>query len=321
MERDNPLGTARSLPPLLADRRPGTRIALDIGATKLAVRAAGPDGSAGLYRRWAGDDPEADLALICSAIADVRCRLGDAVRQVGVAAAPTVDHHGRVTAWPSRPAWAGLPLGEALAEAAGAPVAIADDGMLAALAEADASGCADLAYIGLGTGVGGGLVVGGVVLRGAHGTAGEIGHLPVDPAGPECACGRRGCLQAYAGGSALATRAATLRSEPTSTRQLVAAIAAGDRWAVQVADEAALALARAVITLTEVVGPAEVHIGGGLGAALADLPQRVGAAVSGMGRAGHRLPVVRAAALGSHASLAGAMLLAQRPSALSPAPG
>jgi kanosamine 6-kinase len=291
-------------------------LAVDIGASKLALRAAGGAAPYQVTRAWAGGDLAADVAMLREQIGTARARAGGGFAGVGVASAPTVGPDGRITAWPSRPAWVGLGLAAEITAAAGAAPVIADDGAAAALAEASAADCADLAYIGIGTGVGGGIVAGGVLLRGAHGTAGEIGHLVIDPAGPRCRCGRCGCLQAHIAGPVLARRASVLRGEAVTTRQLAAPAAAGQQWAERVLDEAALALARAVVVLSELTGPARVHIGGGLGTVLLDLPRRTDALLAGMSRDGHRLPAVATAVLGADASLAGAMLLAQRPDLL-----
>lgn len=284
-----------------------TLLGLDIGATKLAVRAIAPDREWTARVEWAGDGWGDDLALLSDILAEARAAVGT-VDRVGVAAAPTVDAAGRVTAWPSRPAWVGAPLVDTVAAATGAQVRIADDGSLAALAEADAAGCPDLVYLGIGTGLGGGLVVGGRLVLGATGTAGELGHLPLSPNGLPCGCGRRGCLQTVVSGPALAARATQLRGRPTSTEELASAVHNGHPWALQVVDEAADALAWAVVLLSELVEPARVHIGGGLGAALPELPDRITAALRP--RPGHPLPVIAPALLGPDASLAGALLLA-----------
>ncbi|MGJ3560808.1 ROK family protein [Streptomyces sp. INA 01156] len=122
-----------------------------------------------------------------------------------------------MVAWPSRPSWAGLRVGTLLERVLpGVPVAHEDDGSLAALAEAAATGARDLAYLGVGTGIGGGLVLGGALHSGPRGGAAEIGHMVVDPGGPVCVCGRVGCLQAVASGTATLARAAALLGAPVA---------------------------------------------------------------------------------------------------------
>jgi kanosamine 6-kinase len=284
-------------------------IAVDIGGTKLALRAEAAGVTWTAREHWSGADADQLVALLTRA----RRRIGDRIDRVAVACAPSLDPAGRVVAWPSRPSWVGLPLRELVSAATGADdIVFSDDGTLAALAEADAAGCPDLVYIGLGTGVGGGIVSGGRLLVGFDGGAGEIGHLTVDRHGRPCSCGRRGCLQATASGVALERRAGELRGARTTTVQLVEAIHAGDPWALQVFAEAADAIAAAVTAIDEVVRPARVHLGGGVGRALPDLPRRVTAGLARQRRLGRSLPTVHAAASPGNESLAGALLAARQ---------
>jgi kanosamine 6-kinase len=284
-------------------------LALDIGATKVAVRTAS-------YERaqpWSGTGRDSDLrgletlirAATGAAPPAVAASGGGTWRRIGVASAPTVDGDGVVVAWPSRPSWVGLPLVALLREMTGGEVVVADDGAVAALAEAAEAAVDDIAFLGLGTGVGGGLVARGRLL------CGEPGHLPVADRGPLCNCGRRGCLQSFVCGPALAARATVLRGRPTSTHDLVAAAGTNAVWAARVVGEAADALARAVVILAETTRPARVHLGGGIGTALTELPARVTSALESWRRPGHPLPSVHHALLGADASLTGAVLLAQ----------
>lgn len=318
---------------------PGSWLGVDVGATKLAVTAvsgtrtwrsaadwpggegsgAGPVGVGGSpgaaarsAARGAARGALADLARLREVVSRARAAVGGRIDRVGLACAPTVGADGRIVAWPSRPAWLGVPLLAELRDAAGAPVVFADDGSLAALAEAEAAGCTHLVYLGLGTGLGGGVVSGGRLLTGAYGGAGELGHLPIEPTGVACRCGRTGCLQATVNAAALAAHASRLRGRATTTAELVAGFAAGQWWAVDVVDTAARTLARAVLVISEMLQPARVHLGGGLGSALADLPARVTAALRPLARPGQWLPIVAPARLGPDASLAGALLLARR---------
>jgi kanosamine 6-kinase len=292
---------------------PARWLGIDIGATKLVVRAETGTGDWETAVPWPPGGPAADLAVLRATVAEARRRAGGPIARVGVAAAPTIDRAGTVSAWPSRPTWVGTALLDVLTAACAAPVLVADDGSLAALAEAEAAGCDDLAYFGLGTGVGGGLVVGGHLVRGAFGGAGEIGHLPIEPYGPACECGRRGCLQARLSAGALSRRAGRLRGRTASPHDLVRGVEEHRRWALRTLDEAATALARAVLIVSELVEPAQVRIGGGLGAALPALPPRVTAVLETMRRPGRHPIAVRPAALGARASVAGAVRLARDP--------
>jgi predicted NBD/HSP70 family sugar kinase len=121
----------------------------------------------------------------------------------------------------------------------------------------------DLAFLALGTGLAAGLVLDGAVRRGSGGTAGEIGHVPVDPAGPVCPCGQRGCLELYASGSAVDRLWPTTSGRPAPV-ELFEAAAAGDQAAVEARGRYADAVAAAVRMLVLSVDVRTVVLGGGV---------------------------------------------------------
>ncbi|MEV6612963.1 ROK family protein [Streptomyces sp. NPDC051051] len=289
----------------------GGILAVDIGGTKLALRAVAS--GAAVYEDavlWpVGGAVEDDAELLEASVAKAVGAWGEAPVRIGVATAPNVGADGCVVSWPNRPDWVGRSLRAPFA-GTGAEVLFGDDATLAGLAEARSAGSRDLVYLGIGTGVGGGLVSGGRLLTGAWGTAGELGHLVVDPEGPRCRCGTRGCLQAAVSAEALAAHASAGRGLPTTTSELVAGVDRAEPWAERTVDHAADAIARALRALVELVQPAHVRIGGGLGAALAPLPHRVAQHLSATVRPGRPLPEVGPAVHGPHSSLAGAVLLA-----------
>ena len=178
----------------------------------------------------------------------------------------------------------------ALAEARlNCPVLLENDGNAAAFAEyvRGAGQQAEvLMLITLGTGVGGGIVVSGVLAGGSHGLAAEVGHLPVDPAGPDCCCGGRGCLELYASGPGLATQARARAGQPEgaailssaggqpgeiTARQVVAAARGGDAWAAGLLARAGRAVARAVACVTPVLDPDLVVLSGSVAMSAGDL--------------------------------------------------
>ena len=124
---------------------------------------------------------------------------------------------GRIELFPNLPGpWRGEPMVEPLAVALGVPVAIINDARAFTLAEARlgaAAGCATVACLVLGTGIGGGIVVDGRLHFGRHGRAGELAHHVVVPGGPACGCGNRGCLEAVASSGALAALAGAATAE------------------------------------------------------------------------------------------------------------
>ncbi|PRZ07659.1 putative NBD/HSP70 family sugar kinase [Isoptericola sp. CG 20/1183] len=121
----------------------------------------------------------------------------------------------------------------------------------------------DLAFLALGTGLAAGIVLDGRLRRGSHGAAGEIGHVPVDPAGPPCACGQRGCLELYASGSAVTALWPTATGRPAPV-ELFEAAAAGDPDALVARATYARAVAAAVRMLVLTVDVQHVVLGGGV---------------------------------------------------------
>ncbi|MGH9247466.1 MAG: ROK family protein [Acidimicrobiales bacterium] len=166
-----------------------------------------------------------------------------------------------------------IALAERLADEAGLRPIIENDvnaaaiGVTTALALGDED---DLAYLSIGTGIAAGFVLGGRLRRGRRGTAGEIGHLPLDPAGPVCECGQRGCLEAAASGPAGARRWPSANGVAPAVALLAAARAA-DADAVAARDEIAEYLAAAVTLLALSVDPDLIVLGGGVAEAGRDL--------------------------------------------------
>ncbi|MEO9322464.1 ROK family protein [Nocardioides sp. C4-1] len=167
------------------------------------------------------------------------------------------------------------PLRDLLADRLDHPVVLENDVNAATLGAAEATGARDLALISVGTGLAAGLVLDGVLRRGVHAAAGEIGHVPVDPAGRRCECGQVGCLETIASGSAVA------RAWPSAVRPpavaLFAAAEAGDTDALAVRDALAGGIAAAVRMLCLAVDVDHVVLGGGvaqLGEPLAEVVRR-----------------------------------------------
>lgn len=122
-----------------------------------------------------------------------------------------------------------------------------------------------MAYLNLGTGLAAGIVIGGALWRGSRGTAGEIGHIPIDPLGPVCSCGQSGCLEVLASGSALARQWPT--EHPNPIQHLFEAAAGGDSAAMRIKSKLLESIASAVRILVLAVDVEVVVIGGGIAAA------------------------------------------------------
>ncbi|MFB7515239.1 ROK family protein [Streptomyces sp. NPDC056144] len=294
------------------------RLGIDVGGTKIALRLEYADSATGeirtreVVRRWSESATlDTDLATLAEAVAAVADPVVP-VASVGVAMPATLDRDGRVRGWPNRPFWQGLDLAEVLAELLpGATVRTADDGDLAALAEADAAGCRDLVHIGVGTGIGGGVVLDGRISPGTARGSCEVGHLIVDRAGERCDCGRRGCVQSVASGRAVLRRASACRGRVVGFDELRTAWLESQPWAVKAVTESADAVATAAVGLCELTHPQFVTIGGGFASGVPGYVDEVARRAKELSRpAGPEIRVVPAL-LGGTSSLDGAVLLAR----------
>ena len=295
--------------------RPGCRsvadtvvAGLDVGGTKtLAVAVdAATDAVLATVRRPTGAGGEGLLRSTGDVLAELAGAAGlpvDGFAAVGVGVPGLVDRAAGTVRHAVNLGLGDDPVGLAghLGRLAGAPVVVDNDVNLAALGAAVALGCrGDLAYLSVGTGLAAGLLLGGRIRRGAHGAAGEIGHLPVDPDGPLCECGQRGCLEALASGAAIAARWPAGDGEVAATTSLLAAAAAGDPAAETVLAEVAGHLAGAVALLAQTVDPELVVLGGGVAEAGTGLLDAVRDALRR--RAGHA-PVLAAIDLADRVAL------------------
>ncbi|MEV0442029.1 ROK family protein [Streptomyces spectabilis] len=289
-------------------------LGVDIGGTKVAFRAE-TDAECVHESAFAWHPRHSaaqDLRQLADAVDELRARLGASFRAVGVAMPATVEPDGHVRAWPGRPEWTGTDLGAALRPLfPGAALAWADDGDLGALAESRDSGCDDLLYLGVGTGVGGGLVLGGEPCPGPGRGSFEAGHMVVELSGPRCDCGRRGCLQALASGPATLRRAHRLRGSAVTFDDLLTAWGDGRPWAVTALRRTCRALAAAAVGVQELLRPRLVRVGGGFASGIPGFVGLVADHVTELARPGlPPLPVERAA-LGGLSSLHGAVSLAR----------
>ena len=309
-------------------------LALDYGGTKLTAallrqgdthwaelkRSASPPGHDGAYERQA----MSELARQVLA--------GRQPQAIGVSfGGPVLQSHGLVLLSHHIAGWENTPLAEQIRAEFGAPAAVANDGNLGALGEwrfGAAAGCRSVLYVTVSTGIGGGWVLGGTIWDGADGMAGEIGHIEVRPGGAPCACGRRGCTESEACGTAIGrmarqaiaadiSRGHQLLSLSGGSIEAVTAVHVaqaaqnGDPLACQVIDEAARMLGTGIGTAINLMNPERVVIGGGV----AKSGERWWQGVRAMARY-HALPQMRVdiqpAALGDDAPLWGAVALGEQ---------
>ena len=307
-------------------------IGVDIGGTKvLAVLL--DDGEIVAETRAptpkAGDDV---LEVVTSAVASLQTsdRVG-LLRGIGVGAPGLVDANGVLRFAPNLPGGAGLAIKAGVeARFPGVVVRAGNDASFAGWAEralGAGRGRDDVVMVTLGTGIGGGIVVGGRLLLGANGFAGEIGHMVVDPHGPRCPCGKRGCWERFGSGTGLgrlgreaaeagqARRVAELAggdAEAVRGEHVTAAAAEGDGEAIAVMDQFGWWLALGLANLANVFDPQCFVLGGGLVSAGAVLLDPVRRAFAELLEAAEYRPSIEIlpAELGEHAGAIGAGLLA-----------
>ena len=215
------------------------------------------------------------------------------VRGLGLGTPGPLSHRrGFIYGSPNLPGWRDIPLRQRLQAAVGLPVVLDNDANVAALGEFVAGagrGTRHMVMLTLGTGIGGGVIADGRLLRGHFENAGELGHTIVYPGGEPCPCGQNGCLERYASANAVGRRAAeAIRLGESSTlvaplrqhgrltsRDVVEAVRAGDTLAVRVWGEACEALAIGCVNFQHTLNPQRVVLGGGMANAGELLIERV----------------------------------------------
>lgn len=308
---------------------PGSTLGIDLGATKCLGVVLDDDGSVVAEQRLA--TPVGEEAIL-ETITRVSGALGRP-RCIGVGAPGLVDVEGVLRFAPNLPGVVEMPLRAAVEERIpGTSVRVENDASAAGWAEAQlgaAQGADEALLVTLGTGIGGGIITGGELLRGANGFAGELGHMVVDPHGPPCTCGKRGCWERLGSGTGLGglAREAAIAdprsrmvelaggdAEDVRGEHVTRAAGEGDEHAMQVMARFAWWVALGLANLTAIFDPSLIVVGGGLvgaGPVLLD-PVRVAFAELVEG-AGHRPEVgIVAATLGERAGAIGAALLARQ---------
>jgi glucokinase-like ROK family protein len=271
----------------LVDLSPDIRFAgIAIGATGVSVGVT--DGRlttlAVRYRECdIRQGPEKVLALALETTRKLMAETNvDSLSGAGVGVPGPVDFHRGVSVSPPiMPGWDGYPVRDAVSRDLGCPVVLDNDVNVLAVGEQHAGvakAAQDFLFVKIGTGIGCGIVVGGELYRGVDGCAGDIGHIRVDDFGPTCACGNTGCLEAFAGGAALARdataaarsgRSAVLASILADTGELSAAdvgsaVTQGDPVAVQLIRDSGRRVGQVLASLVSFFNPGLIVIGGGV---------------------------------------------------------
>jgi len=247
------------------------RVGIDVGGSKLLGVAVTSNSSAEVIAQSVVPTPSTSEEVI-DAIVSLATML-EADHGVGVGLAGLVEGGAVLRAAPNLKCMIDVPVRDLLSQRLGIPVSIENDATCALVAEM-AVGCAqehdDVVLVTLGTGIGGGVAIDGKIHRGAHGFSGEPGHMSVDPDGPECVCGRRGCWERYASGAGVVWLAqrrgldADPSGAPITSNSLVALARNDDEQARAVWDEFADWLAVGLANIADVLDPALFVIGGGL---------------------------------------------------------
>lgn len=309
-------------------------IGVDIGGTKVLGGVVDPDGT--VIATCRRDTPAGDVAATRDVIIDVVKDLSaeHKVDAVGIGAAGWIDATRSTVLFAPNLAWRDEPLRDYVAKAVNLPVVVENDANVAAWAEFRYGAAADaedsMVMFTVGTGIGGGIVLGGGLVRGAHGIAAEIGHMLAVPDGHVCGCGRHGCIEQYASGNALVRFArAGAQAEPERAALLLnkaegkvenitgpivtAAAQAGDEVAIDAFTQIGYWLGQGLADLVQILDPQVLVVGGGVIDAgdLLMTPARQ-SYLDSLAQRG-RLPVaeLRAAKMGNVAGLVGAADLAR----------
>ena len=293
-------------------------VALDVGGTGMKCALVRPDGTVHHEERHptlAARGPEAVTENILEVAAGLAAKArADGLEPVavGVAVPGVVDEDNGVAVWSSNVGFRDVPLRNLIEEKLKLPAALGHDVRVGGIAEARLGagrGERHVLFAAIGTGIAAALVVNGAGYNGAHGAAGELGHIIVRPGGTPCPCGQSGCLEAIASARAIGARYSELSGITDSTAFDVVRRINSDKVARQVWHEAINALADGLITAQALFDVGVLVLGGGLAEAGDTL---LGPLKYAMEKrlTFHRMPKIVKAALGDTAGCKGAALLA-----------
>ena len=260
-------------------------IGIDIGGTKVLGALVDTSGTVALEKRIPSpaQDPDQMVEVVASLITELADAAGQELEAVGVAAAGFIDATGSTVLYAPNLKWRNEPLRERLEQRTKLAVVIENDANAAGWAEfrfGAGQGTKDMAMLTLGTGVGGAIISDGQLRRGGFGIAGELGHIRVVRDGRPCGCGRKGCVEQYASGTALlnAAKALVASNDPAAAmlaelspsaeqltgQHIAQALLAGDSGARALIEDLGQYLGEAMGSITAALDPEVYVIGGGL---------------------------------------------------------
>ncbi|HUS83091.1 MAG TPA: ROK family protein [Dehalococcoidia bacterium] len=258
---------------------------IDLGATKILSVVVSDSGkllAEDLRPTRGAEGPDAVIANMIASLRQAIASAGDArLAAIGIDAPGPIDYaSGVVTSPPNLPGWHDVPLASIIGKEFGVPCVLENDGSAAAFAEHRwGSGCGSrhMLFLTVSSGVGGGIIIDGNLYRGASGAAGEVGHMTINARGARCHCGRRGCLEMYASGIAIARIARRLvarrpdsllarmaRKEELSAKLVHEAADQGDEGARDLIVRAGRDLGAGLGSLINVFNPQVIVLNGGL---------------------------------------------------------
>jgi len=263
-------------------------LGVDVGGTKVAAGLVNADGEILSHQRvsMASDGPaERGLQAVLSAIAQVLPDGASAIAGIGICAPGPLDPKtGVILNPPNVPCWRNFPLAEEVRKKYSVPVKVDNDANAAALAETRwgaAKGYKNVFYATIGTGIGTGIILDGKIFHGRTGSAGEGGHVSIDYRGPMCRCGKPGCIEILASGTAIVRRArerlssrtksslleiAGGRAEAITGEMVGQAFSGGDQLATDLLTDTAEMLALWLSNMIDLLDPDVIVIGGGAAA-------------------------------------------------------
>lgn len=311
-------------------------VGVDIGGTKVEATLVDPEGRViASCRRESGAHLEvaAIVQELAGCVEELREQAGG--REIGAAGmgvAGQIEPDTGVVLDSPNLRWKDVPIRALVQEALGVPVTVTNDVRAATWGEwkcGTGKDVSDLLCVFVGTGIGGGVIIGGRLLTGSTGVAGEVGHTVIDLHGPPCRCGNHGCLEAHAGGWAIGLRAQqAVEAGPEAGSALMALVQgdtaaitattvaeaahADDPLALRLVEETGEALGAGVVSLVNLFNPRLVILGGGVIEGLPELIGMVGESVQARTLPSHRAVVeVVGTQLGRYSGTVGAALMAR----------
>jgi glucokinase len=262
-------------------------IGIDLGGTNIRIGLVTQDGALVAATRMPTQAAEGYAQVKERTIGAVkelllRTAVGTEVVGGGIGCPGIVDTHHGILTYSANLGWRDTKIGQELREVLGIPIFVDQDAIAAGLGEhwlgAGQGSCHQI-YLAVGTGIGAGIIIAGKPYLGAHGVAGNIGHVMLQEDGPLCSCGRRGCLEALASGPAVARRARQALQEgddagplallhkagiEITSKEVADAAKEGDPLARQIMEASGRYLGQGLALLANVIDPQVIIIGGGL---------------------------------------------------------